>query len=188
VSSRESAIIFDDGTIESKVLQYELKTSYDLQVVNVDAYQPGDLQKWLEKAIEYTEGTLKGILKIILHFPFEDYVQKDIRTQIMELERKHPNIRIIPWYEQAPRQGLQNRAANYGIMEDKFEDITKHTEESLKELWKNEPVIDPDTEMKENVKNIASDIVKESKKTVHEHLDYNLSQASKPRKKRKWNI
>jgi len=72
VSSRESAIIFDDGTIESKVLQYELKTSYDLQVVNVDAYQPGDLQKWLEKAIEYTEGTLKGILKIILHFPFED--------------------------------------------------------------------------------------------------------------------
>jgi len=156
--SRETAIVFDDGTLESKVLQFELKTSYDLEVVKVEKYS--DLQTWIEKAIEYTEGTIKGILKIILHFPFEDYVQKDIRDQVMELQRKNPNLRIILWYEQAPRQNLKNRAENYGIIEWKLE----------------KPAIDPDTEMKENIVNIASDIVRD-----------NPTPPPKKRKK-KWNI
>lgn len=172
--SRESAIVFNDGSIESKVLQHELKTSYDLQVIDVPKYE--DLQKWVEKAIEYTEGTLKGILKIILHFPIEDYIQKDIRDQIMAIQEKNPNLRIIAWYEQASREGLKNRAENYGIID--WKSTPPPEPEQVK------PTIDPDDEMK----NIASDIIKESKKTVSEHLDYNLSQATKPKKKRKWNI
>jgi len=160
--SRETAIVFDDGTIESKVLRFELKTSYDLEVVKVEKYS--DLQTWIEKAIEYTEGAFKGILKIILHFPFEDYVQKDIRDQVMELQRKNPNMRIILWYEQAPRENIKHRAENYGIVEWKLEKPEVPAPYN--------PPIDPDTEMKENVKNIASDIVKETKK----------------KKKRKWNI
>ena len=125
MSSRENAIIFDDGSIESKVLQHELKTSYDITVVPVEKYE--DLPRWLDEAIKKTEGLFKGIIKIILHFPFEDYIQKDIRTQMMELERKYPNIRIIPWYEQAPREGIKNRAANYGIKQETFKAI-KQTE------------------------------------------------------------
>jgi hypothetical protein len=217
--SRETAIVFNDGSLESKVLQFELKTSYDLEVVNVDKYE--DLQKWIEKAIEYTEGAFKGIIKIILHFPFEDYVTKDIRTQMMEIQRKNPNLRIIAWYEQAPRDGLKNRAANYGIVAEptkiETEPFKGKTVEPVK--WEKDKVLeheytwrpldteigdktgwkDPDDEMKaevldmspkaveeftkdwkeiklpeptQDVKDIASDIVKESKK----------------KRKKKWNI
>ena len=181
MSSRESAIIFDDGSIESKVLQHELKTSYDITTVSVNQYQPGDLQKWLEKSIEITEGLLKGIVKVILHFPFEDYVQKDIRTEIMELQRKNPNLRIIPWYEQAPRDNIKNRAANYGIMEDMPpREQPNRVQEQLKDI--KETVIDPDDEMKrsyskeylEDIGHIASDIVKDN--------------PTKKSRKKKWNI
>jgi len=171
--SRETAIIFDDGTIESKVLQYELKTSYDLEVVKVEKYS--DLQTWIEKAIEYTEGAFKGILKIILHFPFEDYVQKDIRDQVMELQRKNPNLRIILWYEQAPRENIKHRAENYGIVEWKStlkEKYNGDIEKAEKFEAPDRINLDPDDEMKESIQNIASDIVKETKK----------------KKKRKWNI
>jgi len=187
--SRESAIIFDDGSIESKVLQYELKTSYDITVVPVEKYE--DLPKWLDEAIKKTEGLFKGIIKIILHFPFEDYVQKDIRDQMMALERKHPNIRIIPWYEQAPRDNIKNRAANYGITfkaikqtEVASDTITPWkegmSEEFIKALKDTKPV-DPDDEMKADVRNIASDIVKDS------GLNDNWKRATKSKKK-KWNI
>jgi hypothetical protein len=172
--SRETAIVFDDGSLESKVLRFELKTSYDLEVVKVEKYS--DLQTWIEKAIEYTEGAFKGILKIILHFPFEDYVQKDIRDQVMELQRKNPNLRIILWYEQAPRQNIKNRAANYGIMVEPV----KETYAPAKPLF-----IDPDTEMKENVKNIASDIIKENKEKADQPT---YSPPPKKPRKRRWNI
>ena len=109
----EKIFAFDDGSIESKVMQHELKNTYDIQPIKVEKYE--DLPTWLETAIKYTEGAFTGIVKIFLHFPFEDYIQKDIRTVIQEAERKNPKLRIIPWYEQAHRQGLQNRAANYGI-------------------------------------------------------------------------
>jgi hypothetical protein len=109
----EKIFAFDDGSIESKVMQHELKNTYDIQPIKVEKYD--DLPTWLETAIKYTEGAFTGIIKIFLHFPFEDYIQKDIRTVIQEAERKNPKLRIIPWYEQAHRQGLQNRAANYGI-------------------------------------------------------------------------
>ena len=171
--SRETAIIFDDGTIESKVLQFELKTSYDIQTVPVEKYS--DLQIWIEKAIEYTEGAFKGILKIILHFPFEDYVTKDIRTEKMELERKNPNLRIILWYEQAPRENIKHRAENYGIVEWKLEKPAP--------VFK--PVIDPDTQMKEEIQHIASDIIKENKEKADQPT---YSAPSKKTRKRRWNI
>jgi len=211
LSSKESAVIFDDGSIESKVLQFELKTSYDITTVSVNQYQPGDLQKWIEKSIEITEGLLKGIVKVILHFPFEDYVQKDIRTEMMELQRKNPNLRIIPWYEQAPRDNIKNRAANYGIRfkaikqtEVASDTITPQkegmSEEFIKALKDTKPV-DPDDEMKADIKNIASDIVKETK-TYDTNIDlsklpedkdkwkpdWKATEPTKKSRKKKWNI
>jgi len=176
MSSREPAIVFDDGSIESKVLQHELKTSYDITVVPVDKYE--DLPKWLDEAIKKTEGLFKGIIKIFLHFPFEDYVTKDIRTQMMEIEHNNSNIRIIAWYEQAPRDRIKIRAANYGIVAEPVKQI------AVDEITINEcsgggefrkpvgVVIDPDDEMKADVANIASDIIKDTKKS----------------RKKKWNI
>ena len=197
--SKESAIIFDDGSIESKVLQHELKTSYDITTVSVNQYQPGDLQKWIEKSIEITEGLLKGIIKVILHFPFEDYVQKDIRTEMMELQRKNPNLRIIPWYEQAPRDGIKNRAANYGIVAepiklDKPLREFRITDTGEIEIDKVEPPksptltsrdIDPDDEMKANVSNIASDIITN---VESEGFTLHKDEPKKKGKKKKWNI
>jgi len=192
MSSREPAIVFDDGSIESKVLQHELKTSYDITVVPVDKYE--DLPKWLDEAIKKTEGLFKGIIKIFLHFPFEDYVTKDIRTQMMEIEHNNTNIRIIPWYEQAPRDRIKNRAANYGIVAEPVK--PNRVQEQLKDIKEtiidpddemtinrtgisgkfNKPLgknnIDPDDEMKADVANIASDILKDTKKS----------------RKKKWNI
>jgi len=195
--SKESAIIFDDGSIESKVLQYELKTSYDITTVQVEKYE--DLPKWLDEAIKKTEGLFKGIIKIILHFPFEDYVQKDIRDQMMALERKHPNIRIIPWYEQAPRDGIKNRAANYGIVAepiklDKPLREFRITDTGEIEIDKVEPPksptltsrdIDPDDEMKANVSNIASDIITN---VESEGFTLHKDEPKKKGKKKKWNI
>jgi len=237
MSSKENAIIFDDGSIESKVLQYELKTSYDITTVSVNQYQPGDLQKWIEKSIEITEGLLKGIVKIILHFPFEDYVQKDIRTEMMELQRKNPNLRIIAWYEQAPRDNIKNRAANYGIVAEPKHDYVKEMDNMEEELSDTEPfkpyeevpgkpnrvqeqlkdiketVIDPDDEMKreysveylkevgdipvsdtpmrpseeirEDIKNIASDIITN---VESEGFTLHKDEPKKKGKKKKWNI
>ena len=109
MSSRETAIVFDDGSLESKVLQFELKTSYDITVIPVSQYKR--LETWLNEAsIDTTK-----ILKIFLHFPFEDYLLKDIRTEISEASHNNPNLRIIPWYEQASRESIKNRAANYGV-------------------------------------------------------------------------
>ncbi len=124
--TNEKIVVFDDGSIESKVMQHEIKNTYDMTVVPVDKYE--DLPTWLDKAIKATEGLFTGIIKIFLHFPFEDYITKDIRTEIMEATRKNPNIRIIPWYEQSPRQGIAIRAINYGIAPTIIENKTNKQE------------------------------------------------------------
>ena len=107
--SRESAIIFDDGSLESKVLQFELKTSYDLNVVQVKPFSK--LDNWLAEVIDETD----EIQKIFLHFPSEDYITTDLRDQVNFANHNYPLLRIVPWYEKASRDSLKHRAANYGI-------------------------------------------------------------------------
>ena len=131
--SNERIVVFDDGSIETKVMQHELKNTYDMTVVPVDKYE--DLPTWLDKAIKATEGLFTGIIKIFLHFPFEDYIQKDIRTEIMEATRKNPNLRIIPWYEQAPREGLKIRAVNYGIQPTIIQNKVDKQEVVREQVW-----------------------------------------------------
>lgn len=166
--SNEKIVVFDDGSIESKVMQHEIKNTYDMTVVPVDKYE--DLPKWLDEAIKATEGLFTGIIKIFLHFPFEDYVTKDIRTEIMEATRKNPNIRIIPWYEQAPKQGIAIRAINYGIAPTIIENKTNKQEfvkdveymEKVGTVYKPEKE-KPDTENKK-VADEVMDIYKKQRK------------------------
>jgi len=119
--SRETAIIFDDGSLESKVLQFELKTSYDLNVVQVKPFTK--LDNWLAEIIDETD----QIQKIFLHFPSEDYITTDLRDQVNFANHNYPLLRIVPWYEKASRDSLKHRAANYGIQEQTFKAI-KQTE------------------------------------------------------------
>jgi hypothetical protein len=55
------------------------------------------------------------IQKIFLHFCYEDYITRDIRTEMAEIMHKNPNLRIIAWYEQATKDSIKHRADNYGI-------------------------------------------------------------------------
>ena len=111
MSNRESAIIFDDGSIESKVLQFELKTTYDLNVVQVKPFTK--LDNWLAEVIDETD----QIQKIFLHFPSEDYITTDLRDEVNRANHLYPLLRIVPWYEKASRDSLKHRAANYNIQQ-----------------------------------------------------------------------
>ncbi len=114
MSAKEEIVIFDDGSLESKVMQHELKNTYKLNVFQVKPYTK--LDTWLAETIDETD----QVQKIFLHFPFEDYIdtKKDIRTEISEAGRKYPLLRVIPWYEQTHRDAIQNRANTYGISVD----------------------------------------------------------------------
>ena len=109
---KEEAYVFNDGSLESKLIQYELKNNYDVKVFDVKPYTK--LDNWLAEVIDERD----GIIKVFLHFPYEDYLLKGIRDEIMNAGLVYPKIRVIPWYEQAHRDGLAHRAANYGINKD----------------------------------------------------------------------
>ena len=111
--------VFDDGSINSKVLQFEIK---DAEVIEVKPYTKLDI--WLAEIPIKDE-----IQKIFLHFCSGDLIRQDvdIRTDVMEAQHKYPNMRIILQYEQMDRQTIENRAAKYGITLDKFKAV-KHTE------------------------------------------------------------
>src|SRR4030095_6222742 len=111
MSAKEEIVIFDDGSLESKVMQHELKNTYKLNVFQVKPYTKLDI--WLAETIDETD----EVQKIFLHFPFEDYIdtKKDIRTEIQEAGRKYPLLRVIPWYEQTHKDAIQNRANSYGV-------------------------------------------------------------------------
>ena len=114
-----SHFVFDDGSINSKVLQFEIK---DAEVIEVKPYTKLDI--WLAEIPIKDE-----IQKIFLHFCSGDLIRQDvdIRTDVMEAQHKYPNMRIILQYEQMDRQTIENRAAKYGITLDKFKAV-KHTE------------------------------------------------------------
>ena len=103
-----SHFVFDDGTINSKVLQFEIK---DAEVIEVKPYTK--LDTWLAEIPQYKD----EIQKIFLHFSSGDLIRQDvdIRTDVMEAQHKYPNMRIILQYEQMDRQTIENRAAKYGI-------------------------------------------------------------------------
>ena len=104
-----SHYVFDDGSINSKVLQFEIK---DAEVIEVKPYTK--LEDWLT-AIPIKDN--EEIQKIFLHFCSGDLIRQDvdIRTDVMEAQHKYPNMRIILQYEQMDRQTIENRARKYGI-------------------------------------------------------------------------
>ena len=100
--------IFDDGSLESKVLQHEIR---DAQVFKVKPYTT--LDNWLSEIIEEDD----EIKFVYLHFCQGDLIRQDvdIRTEIATATHNYPQLRIILRYEQMDRPGLERRAANYNI-------------------------------------------------------------------------
>ena len=113
---KEEIYVFDDGSLESKVLNYELeRCNYSITKIDVQEYSK--LDKWVARLIENSNDTCK----VFLHFPIEDYIQKDIRTEIQEAEHRYKFLRVIPWYEQTTRHDIEIRAKDYGIEKSKTE-------------------------------------------------------------------
>ena len=101
---------FDDGSLESKVLQFEL-IGQDVTVIKVKKYDK--LDNWLVDVIEEDD----EIRRCYLHFCYEDYVSSpiDIRADIAKALHTYPQLRIVCQYENADRASIKRRASNYGI-------------------------------------------------------------------------
>ncbi len=142
---KEEIYVINDSTLESKILQYELKDTYNMKVLDIKPF--ANLDTWvedLEYHIKDVIKTMKDVIRIFIPFAFEDYQTKDIRTGIQELQRKYPQVRLIPWYEQTSKQSLGYRAITYGIAP-----IDKPTTaEKLKEQFEEGKTIFPKEEVK----------------------------------------
>ena len=94
--------IFDDGSLESKVLQHEIKGT----VVKVKPYTKID--DWLAEIINEDD----EIKKVFLHFCYEQ-VTPGIRAEINTALSNYPQIRIVLQYENMDRRTIENKAKDY---------------------------------------------------------------------------
>ena len=85
--------VFDDGSLESKVLQHDIP---DAQVFKVKPYTK--LDDWLAEILEEDD----NIKFVYLHFCQGDLIKPnvDIRTEISTALHNYPYLRIILRYEQ----------------------------------------------------------------------------------------
>ena len=99
--------IFDDGSLEFKVLQKEIP---DATVVKVGKYNMND---WLLDVIEEDD----NIKFCYLHFCTGDLIKPDIdiRADIAAALHNYPKVRIILPFEQQDRPSIERKALNYGI-------------------------------------------------------------------------
>jgi len=107
--SKETITLFNDGSYEFRVLEYEMKQHYNVNVVEVKPYTK--LDNWLTEVIDETD----EIQKIFLHFPQEDYITKDLRDEVNRANHLYPLLRIVPYYEKTSRDSLIRRGASYRI-------------------------------------------------------------------------
>ena len=96
-----SEFVFDDGSIESKVLQFEIK---DAKIIKVDKF---DLNKWLS-AIDKDD----QIKKVYLHFCY-DQITPGIRAEVNTALANNPNLRIVLKYENMDKRSIENLARQY---------------------------------------------------------------------------
>ena len=106
----ETITILNDNSLEYQVLKRDLENNYLLNIIKVEPYTK--LEDWINLALKEADDPLK----VYIHFVYEDFSLKDLRTEIMELERKHKRLRIIAPYEQNDRITIKHRAENYGIV------------------------------------------------------------------------
>lgn len=99
--------VIDDGSLTSKVLQYDIPVA---QVIKVGPY---NLNQWLVDIIEEDD----EIKFVYLPFCSGDLIKPDvdIRTDIATAMHNYPKLRIILPFEQMDKPGIERKAKNYGI-------------------------------------------------------------------------
>ena len=149
----ETITILNDNSLEYQVLKRDLENNYLLNIIKVEPYTK--LEDWINLALKEADDPLK----VYIHFVYEDFSLKDLRTEIMELERKHKRLRIIAPYEQNDRITIKHRAENYGIvvepvrpnrLQEQLKDIQETTVESPK-------VVESTIDLKKFAENIVTE-------------------------------
>ena len=106
--------IFDDGSLESKVLQKEIP---DAQVIKVGPYSNlNNINNWLVDVIDEDD----NVKFCYLHFCTGSLIRQDvdIKADVAAALHNYPNIRIILPFEQMDSPSIERKSKNYGIWQD----------------------------------------------------------------------
>lgn len=85
--------LFDDGTIESKLLVYDSRRNTELietEVIKTE-YKPGDISKYLSQVPDDAI--------VYLHFTKEDFLKYDIDAQRNKIRSLYPKLSVFFSYE-----------------------------------------------------------------------------------------
>ncbi len=108
MSEREEIVIFDDGSIASRLLQHELKDKYDIKVVGVNIAD--DLFECFAK--------ISSDKKVHLHYTYEKYAEnkEQLRKDIQNIEHLGFRNLVVLDYEGLDQKTMEYRAADAGIV------------------------------------------------------------------------
>jgi hypothetical protein len=127
-------ILFCDGSLESKVLEYQLShplepdIGFNIQRIDVKLDKDGkpDLERYfhqiqkLENNHKFdpniptlTRNTTK--YEVFLHYNGEDFKKYEIEKELNQIREKYPNLTIVCAYQFITRQVVERNAIKYGI-------------------------------------------------------------------------
>lgn len=125
-------ILFCDGSIESKVLEYELShplepdIGFNIQRIDVKLDKDGKpgLEKYFHQ-IQKLENNHKiysdistrdaTTFEVFLHYNGEDFKKFEIEKELIQIREKYPNLTIVCAYQYTTHQVVERNAKKYGI-------------------------------------------------------------------------
>jgi hypothetical protein len=105
--AKEKVIIFDDGTLETALLQNMFGDDYDFEKIKTKEFSAGDLTKWLEQVKD--KGTPEERQKVFLSFNNEFSIANDIRKAVQKATVEHPNLSIAMMMEGMSADSIKER-------------------------------------------------------------------------------
>lgn len=102
MSEKEKIYIFDDGSLESKLLQYELKDKYDIKAVGVNVSD--NLLECFTK--------IQPDRKVHLHYTYEEYAadHEQLRKDIQKVQAMGFKNLVVLDYEGLDEKTMRYRA------------------------------------------------------------------------------
>jgi len=108
--------LFDDGTIESKLLKHDSERNKEIQTEVIKTeYNPKDIARYLDKITTITNDL--ETISIHFHFCKEDFLKYDIDTQrnVLRSQPKHRFQSIFFAYEFLNKDAAVSKAQLAGI-------------------------------------------------------------------------
>jgi len=100
--------LFDDGTIESKLLKHDSERNADIHIQVIETeYKPNDIVSYLT--------TIPYEAVVHLHFCKEDFIKYDIDAQRNKIRSLYPNLSLFFAYEFLNKDVAVSKAQLAGI-------------------------------------------------------------------------